>query len=243
VEGVDYSTDRPDAFCMASSGLRFAARYFGAGSYDKHASAAECGALAAAGLNIVALCEGWEDDALRGAGKGVDHAQLAAQGVANAGGPDNAPIYFAVDFDASIGQLGQVAYYFEGVRSVIGQHRIGIYGGIRTIEWAAQYGVADWFFQTYAWSGGQWSQHNHFEQYLNHQWVCGGLVDRCRSMRKSFGQWQPGGSVEAPADDEPHPSTNDGDWDMTYHYTYVGDVTGYLAMVNNDLGKAIEGLT
>lgn len=243
MEGVDYSFTRPDVFCLASQGLRFAARYFGAGTEDKQASAAECGALAAAGLDIVALCEGWEDGALGGTALGRQHAELAAQDLADVGAPGDCPIYFAVDFDVSRSQMDQVAYYFDGVQSVIGAGRTGIYGGITAIEYAAQYGTALWYFQTYAWSYGQWSSHNHFEQYDNHINMCGGLIDRCRSVKKQFGQWRPNEGLSAGNDDVPHPSTNEGDWDMTHHFTYVADVTGYLASVNNDIGKAIEGLT
>lgn len=242
MEGVDYSFTRPDVWCLGSQGLRFAARYFGAGTADKHGTRAECEALAAAGLDTVALCEGFETDALGGTSLGRQHAELAAAGVQAAGGPDNAPIYFAVDWDVSRSGMDQVAYYFDGVQQAIGASRTGIYGGITAIEYAAQFGTALWFFQTYAWSYGRWYAGNHFEQYDNGIVMCGGTIDRCRSMKKQFGQWKPG--VGLGVGDEPPPSTqaDDGSWDMAEHFHYVSDVTGYLAATNNDVGRAIEGL-
>jgi len=242
MEGVDYSFTRPDVFCLANQGLRFAGRYFGAGTEDKQASAAECGALAAAGMDIVALCEGWEDDAMRGTAKGRQHAELAAADLAAVGAPDNAPIYFAIDFDVSRSQMDTVAYYFDGVQSVIGAGRTGIYGGITAIRYAVEFGTALWFFQTYAWSYGQWAPENHFEQYDNHINMCGGIIDRCRSKRKQFGQWRPGGSLETPSDEPAHLSLTESGWDLTGHFNYVAGATGYLAAVNNDVGRAVEGL-
>lgn len=242
MEGVDYSFTRPDVWCLASSGLRFAGRYFGPGTADKRATRAECEALAAAGLDVVALAEGFEADALNGTAVGRRHAELAAADVQAAGGPDNAPIYFAVDFDVSRSGMDQVAYYFDGVQSVIGAARTGIYGGITAMEYAAQFGTALWYFQTYAWSGGRWFSGNHFEQYDNGISMCGGVVDRCRSRRKSFGQWRPGGGLGVGDDAPPPTQADDGSWDMAHHFHYVADVTGWLAQTNNDLGRAIESL-
>lgn len=242
MEGCDYSFTRPDVWCLANNGYRFAGRYFGAGTSDKRATAAECNLLAQAGIDVFAICEGWEDDALRGYDKGAYHARLAADELAACGGPGDAPIYFAVDVQVSRSDMDQVAYYFDGVQAVIGAARTGIYGSFTAVEYAAQYGTATWFWQTYAWSGDQWSAHNHIEQYANRIDTCGGLIDRCRSKRKSFGQWRPGGAVAPPGEDTPDPSVSESDWDLTYHFTYLADATGYLAMVGNQVAGAIEAL-
>jgi hypothetical protein len=58
------------------------------------------------------------------------------------------------------------------------------------MQWAARDGVAAWFFQTYAWSGGLWYGGNHVEQYKNGVIVAGGEVDLCRSVKAEFGQWR-----------------------------------------------------
>ena len=72
------------------------------------------------------------------------------------------PIYFAVDFD---GSWGQVAAYFDGVVAVLGKARAGVYGSYSIVESAA--GTVDWLWQTYAWSGGRVSSKAHVLQWKN----------------------------------------------------------------------------
>ncbi len=227
---------------MRDWGYEFAGRYFGPGTWDKHASAAECANLDAHGMSIFALAEGWEDGALDGYHRGVEHATSARDGLAAVGAPGDAPIYFAVDFDWQNWQWQPVAEYFQGAADVIGRARVGIYGGIRVVDWAAEWDVARWFFQTYAWSGGQWSPHNHVEQYNNGVWTCGGRVDQCRSVKKYFGQWRPGqastpsggGEVSVPATDEPVSYNDSVDHIASAMYD-VGVTHNGLAQVLNSL--------
>lgn len=80
-----------------------------------------------------------------------------------AGGPDAAPIYFAVDEDISLDQWNdQAVQFFRGVNAALGVDRTGIYGHSRACAWAAQDGVIgsagggkSWAWQTRAWSSGE----------------------------------------------------------------------------------------
>ena len=65
---------------------------------------------------------------------------------------------------------------------------LGVYAGLRGVQWAARDGVAAWFFQTFAWSGGVWYAANHVEQYDNDVSLAGGTVDLCRAVKVNFGQ-------------------------------------------------------
>lgn len=106
--------------------------------------------------------------------------------------PNGRPIYFAVDGDTRL--LDSVAWaainaFFAAAGGVLGVGRIGVYGGINTIERIRAAGLATWFWQTYAWSAGQWADGIHLRQYDNSNPICGGEVDYDRAMTADYGQW------------------------------------------------------
>jgi len=234
VEGVDYSGSRPSGVCLWANGKRFAGRYFGPGGSWKHASPAEVAALRASGLDLVALAEGYADDARLGYGEGQQHAVLANNAARAAGQPPTAPIFFAVDYDAPSSHYPVIAQYLNGCASIIGHQRVGVYGGYRTID--AMFGVraATYFFQTYAWSGGKWHPAAGLQQYRNKQSVCGGEVDLCRSVADDFGQWAPPAYEQAPPWEPSYDSTSDTPWDF-------GDALGNLAGQAGQVGSALTG--
>ncbi len=188
-EGVDYSFARPSPAGLAAAGKTFAGRYVGPGS-GKLLTAGERDELLAAGLDIMLLAEGTADGALGGYNMGVYHGELAKAAAQALGAPWDTAIYFAVDFDVTADQWPIVAQYLHGAGFAVGAPQVGVYGGLRAVQWAARDGVADWFFQTYAWSEGQWFPGNHVEQYHNGVQLAGGEVDLCRSVQAEFGQWR-----------------------------------------------------
>lgn len=196
IEGVDYSTDKPDPRGLYEVGKRFAARYVGPGTTDKHLSIEEAHNLAAAGVSIVVVAEGAEAGLLGGFPIGVDWAIMADSHAKACGMPASRPIYFAVDFDCTEAQWPRIREALAGAAEVLGVNRVGVYGGIRVIEWAARDGAASWFWQTYAWSGGEWSPRAHVQQYRNNVSLVGGTVDLDRSYVNDFGQWNPGDAPE-----------------------------------------------
>jgi hypothetical protein len=189
IEGVDYSDARPSPTGLANVGKIFAGRYVGAGSGPKMLLRAEAEELSAAGLYIVSLVEGAEADALQGRNKGIEHAQLFEQWHREQGFSWPAVGYFAVDFDVQASQWPAVLAYFQGVQSVIGVRWTGMYGGLHAIEWAQRDGVARWFMQTSAWSGGVWAPNVHIEQYHNDVFIVGGAVDLDRAPTNEYGGW------------------------------------------------------
>ena len=196
IEGVDYSDARPSPTGLVNVGKHFAGRYVGAGYGAKMLLRPEAQALSDAGLLIVSLVEGAEQDALSGYSKGVQHAQEATAWHHDQGFPWPVPCYFSVDFDVQTNQWPAVADYFRGAASVIGLAWTGIYGGLRAILSAQSDDVARWFFQTYAWSGGVWAPNVHIEQYHNDVFIVGGTVDLDRAPGFEYGGW----SMTTPTD-------------------------------------------
>lgn len=230
-EGVDYSGDRPNPICMRSKDKRFVGRYFGPGGAWKHATAAECAAIIAAGMSVFAIAEGETNGALGGSALGAQHAAQANAAATAAGMPPDRPIYFAVDFDMVTSQRSAVASYLHGASSVIGFTRVGVYGGIRTVDWARTSELASWSWQTYAWSSGQWSGLNHIEQYSNGQTVCGGKVDLCRSKVNDFGQWPHPTESFGTVPDSAAPVVTSGPWD------YTGEIAGQAGDLRSGAGS------
>ncbi len=190
MQGCDYAFSHPSETGLYAAGMRFAIRYVGPGTDDKQLHSDERDRIWAAGMSIGLVAEGTASGALGGFPTGQAHASSAWSAAQALGAPNTIPIYFAVDFDVTAAQWSTVASYLDGAASVIGVHRVGIYGGLRAVQWAARDQVAFWFWQTYAWSGGLWYSGNHLEQYQNNVTVAGGQVDLCRSKAINFGQWE-----------------------------------------------------
>lgn len=191
-EGVDYSFSVPSAAGLAAAGKTFAGRYVGPGS-GKFLTPAERDALFAHGIDVFLLAEGNADSAAGGYTVGVQHAQMANNHARQLGAPDSTVIYFAVDYDVQPKEWVGPREYLRGACDVLGRDRVGVYGSYNVMAWAQRDAVAAWFFQTYAWSAGQWFTGNHVEQYLNGVNLAGGDVDLCRSMVSYFGQWPANG--------------------------------------------------
>lgn len=189
IEGVDYSDARPSPAGLVAVGKQFVGRYVGAGFGPKLLQADEAHSLLSAGLKIVSLVEGAADGALGGRSMGVQHAEQARQWHIDRGFPWPVPCYFAVDFDVQAAQWQTVRDYFQGVASTIGLPYTGIYGGLNAILWAQTDGIARWFMQTYAWSGGVWAGGVQIEQYHNDVGIVGGQVDLCRAPTSEYGGW------------------------------------------------------
>lgn len=123
------------------------------------------------GLYVVSIYQygkpGWVNspsDFTRGYDGGVADATTALALHGAAGGPDSAPIYFSVDEPLDYDTWNGVALkWFQGLNSVLGVARTGIYGGVNELGWAIADGVVGasttpgyrWAWQTRAWSAGK----------------------------------------------------------------------------------------
>lgn len=190
--GVDYAWARPSLGQLKADGFSFAARYLSYDTSGKNLSHGEADALLGAGIDVVVVWEQNAADALSGYNRGAQDAQAAAQQAAADGAPANAPIYFAVDFDATPGDQVAINSYFDGAASVIGRARTGGYGGYYVIKRAFDAGKIAYGWQTYAWSGGQWDNRAQLRQIENG--IYGGQLDKDLAVADDFGQW---GAIDA----------------------------------------------
>jgi hypothetical protein len=200
IEGVDYSESRPSPTGLVKVGKEFVGRYVGAGFGPKLLDTDEAHALTDAGLMIVSLVEGADPmEPLQGFGKGQEHGRLATEWHHGHGFPTPPVFYFAVDFDVQPEQWPTVQQYLQGAASIVGIDHTGIYGGLNAVEWAHLDDLARWFFQTFAWSNGQWFNGNQLEQYRNDVSLVGGTVDLDRAPTPWYGGWNMSTQAQPPA--------------------------------------------
>jgi hypothetical protein len=159
---VDYAFKPwPSTAALKAAGASGVSRYL---SYvnprtaPKIVTKAEYDALLAAGLAVVL---NWEYDTHDFTNAGFDARLAANEALRQAralGYPDVCPIYFSVDFDATVGQWSTIAARVRAVNAVLGVARTGIYGPWDVLEWARRDGVAAWFWQagmSTSWSAGR----------------------------------------------------------------------------------------
>lgn len=240
MKGLDYSWGRPNLDTVKAQGYSFVARYLAAYGGGKEISAGEAAQIRARGLGLVLVYEQYAKRPAEGRAAGVADAKTALAQARSVGFPDDRPIYFAVDWDTTPGDQAAIDEYLKGAASVIGADRVGVYGSFYVVERCAKNGSAKWFWQTYAWSGGQVSSHTHFLQYLNGQTVGGAAVDFNESKKSDFGAWGIGGGTTAPAPTPaPAPSTSGGVYTVVKGDTLsgiaakFGTTYQYLAHINN----------
>lgn len=189
--GLDYATGSVNVGCLKNFGAKFVCRYLAPPGrvYDwKRLSSQEAERIVTAGLKLVLVFESSARRPLGGAAAGRADAVWARDAVIRLGLPPDAPVYFAVDFDARESEQGLINAYFRAIADVIGLKRVGIYAGYHVVRRTLNAGLARYAWQTYAWSGGQWDRRAQLQQYSNGHRVCGISVDYNRSMMDDFGQ-------------------------------------------------------
>lgn len=132
--GMDASRDCTSfASCIATTGMRFVARYYSR-STIKTLSPAEARALSGAGLKLVVVYQDAQNqislfDAVQGSRSAAKALELASA----VGQPGGSAIYFAADFDPSATDVrGPITEYFHAVNQAFAnapvRYSVGVYG-------------------------------------------------------------------------------------------------------------------
>lgn len=132
-------------------------------SGEKCIKPAEAHAIAAAGLRLGLVNEGWGDFAHGGisAGAGERDGQWCAGYVEAIGASKGACVYFAIDVDAGAAQIAKlVVPYFQSIRRSFpgqGEYRVGVYGSGAVCAAVMAASLADlaWLSCSTGWSGSQ----------------------------------------------------------------------------------------
>jgi hypothetical protein len=198
-EGVDYAWEHPGGAALQRAGKRFAARYL-SNDPQKNVSRAEADDLAAHDVSMVVVWESAAKRPLSGRAAGISDAKAAVRQAAAAGMPKGRPVYFAVDFDATKGQMAAVLAYLDGAASVLSTALTGVYGGIDVVRAALDGGHVRWAWQTRAWSEGHWDPRAHIRQGAT-QTIGGVSCDLNTATQPDYGQWMPGQTPQPTQED------------------------------------------
>jgi hypothetical protein len=201
--GCDYAFfPHPELPALKTAGVRFVCRYVSMYAANdgngKNLLPAEKTAILAAGLPLVIVAEEGATYMLGGYTAGVALA-AHADAVVRVLGMPGVPIYGAADSDFTEAQQTPINSCLDGMASVIGRNRTGIYGGYHVVKRALDAGKAQWMWQTIAWSGGQWDPRAHIRQDATMIHAGGVAADRDDAMFTDYGQWpRPAGPKPAP---------------------------------------------
>lgn len=223
IEGVDWSRGAfPGVANLKAHGKLFAGRYCVS---DKSPSgrgitAAEYQTLTDGGIETFLFWEGSESWMLGGFNAGVAAAQNAQANINAAGMPASIPVFYAHDIEPQAQHYAAVDQCLKGAASIMGDERIGVYGGRHLIDHCRDAGTAKWFCETEAWS------------YVNHQIVIadgvhilqygttaqtgsieigGTNVDLCRALKPIYGQAS--AFLSGPPIEPTHPHLPSVPWD------------------------------
>jgi hypothetical protein len=189
---VDYSFSHPDPQQLRAAGKSFVVRYLTGGA-PKALSTSEANAVRAAGLDVVSNYEETTSDLTSGGfDHGVELAKKADAAHRASGGPAKAPIYFSADSAPSgwgPGEWDSFRQNLQGIASVIGVERVGLYGGTAALKTAQDNHYASWFWQSLGWRDGQWLPFAHLQQHQIETPIGGGTVDLNRAQAGNYGQW------------------------------------------------------
>lgn len=131
---------------------------------EKCIKPAEAHAIAAAGLRLALVCEGWGDfahGAISG-GAGERDGEWCAKYAVSVGAPAGACIYFAVDTDANTAQIRKLVLpYFAAIAAAFQetgvQFRRGVYGSGNVCDAVLAARLADlsWLSCSMGWGGSR----------------------------------------------------------------------------------------
>jgi hypothetical protein len=193
-EGIDFSYARPGGKAIAAAGKAFVVRYIRPGD-GRSLTAAEIADYRAHGLDIALVFEAQATRPLDGLAAGMADAKQAQAQIVALGIPTNIPVYFAVDFNASLAQQPAIDNYLRGAASVIGLNRVGVYGGGYLLARCRTNKTATWFWQCASTSWGPLQSFAHLHQYRTGSTtppappINGGAVDLDTALQPNFGQW------------------------------------------------------
>lgn len=257
-KGCDFSMSRPTVAALQAAGHGFVLRYVSTPGNPKNITASETARYRAAGIDIGIVFETTAGRALAGNAAGRADAVDALGQVQLAGGPADAVIYFAVDFDAMPDQLTQIAAYLNGAAAILGRGRVGVYGSYRVVAYAFDQKLVTFGWQTYAWSAGRWDTRAQLRQVKNAVRLSDGSeIDMCEAHADNWGQWARQGEdpVALTADDinairdavwEQRPSAGVAQADMRrvleQAYSKAGDLQSRVAFLTSATGQRFDSV-
>jgi hypothetical protein len=186
---LDYSAGFPGARAIKQAGYAGAVRYIGQPGRGKNTSRGELDDFSANDIGMALVFEQLDTDWQGGLTQGLLSGRRARDHATAIGFPADRPIYMAVDHDlVQAGEFSTMVKYLRGASSSLGGvHLTGVYGEADVIDRARDAGVAEWFWQTAAWSRGRRTE-AHLYQRIGTVYVGGIGCDVNDVLQDDWGQ-------------------------------------------------------
>lgn len=154
------------ASCLAATGVKYVARYYKSSTSPfPSMSREEVATLATNGIRVIAVQEGRSTTpAYFSDASGTQIAKETFESARRAGQPGGTPIFFAVDYDASNGEIdSNIKPFFESIKRAnkeldqAQQYRIGVYGSGAVIQRLRDADLVElvWLAAPVGWAGSQ----------------------------------------------------------------------------------------
>jgi LysM repeat protein len=166
---IDCATKLTSVYCdvLKKNGVTHVGRYLPTTDW-KGLSLVEVEVIKEVGLNLISIYEKGSTKASYFTNEqGIEDAKHAYELAKSLNQPEGTAIYFTVDYDAQTKDFAGILNYFQGVKDTLQSYKVGVYGKFETIVLIQTKKLADYFWQTYAWSNGQRAKNLHLFQYKN----------------------------------------------------------------------------
>ena len=155
---------------LRENGVSFVGRYMVPPGMNKDLTADEITGLRNAGLAILLCWEIGAGDIKGGAARGAMDGSRAKALAKSFGVPECTTIFFACDFCPVQGDYPAIEAYMRAAQAACAPYVAGLYGPAKIIDYIAEQGACDKFWQCVAWSEGKISKYMNVYQY---QWSGG----------------------------------------------------------------------
>lgn len=190
---IDCATILNSTSCqkLIQNGITHVGRYLPTQAW-KGLTPSEVSTIRSSGLNIIPIYESGANVASYfNRDQGVSDANRAYNLAKQIGQPEGTAIYFTVDYDVPASDSPNLLNYFQGLVDTLHSYKVGCYGKYSVINLIQSKGLADYFWQTYAWSSGQHASGLHLMQYKNDvaQYGLGFNIDMDQIENTDCGAW------------------------------------------------------
>lgn len=180
---------------LANNGIKYVGRYLSHSSW-KGLTNNEATMLKTAGIDIFSIYETNPTSLTyftesKGKSDALDAIALAQE----VGQPTGTAIYFTVDYDAQPAHFPAILAYFKAIKENLSGFKLGAYGSYAVLNFLHDNNIADYYFQTVAWSQGQRNNFLNIYQYQCDKTLAGVNVDYDNLEKEDIGSW---GQVQPP---------------------------------------------
>jgi hypothetical protein len=197
MKGIDTPTRLTSTLAsgLVKAGISHVGRYLD--DNWKGINKAEADILKAAGLQIISIFEKKPTKvSYFTAAQGKSDALEAYKFAQAIGQPTGTAIYFTVDYDAQPSDYDEILTYFQAVKANLKGYIVGAYGSYSVLNFLHSKGVATYYMQTLAWSGGKKCSFLNIYQYKCDTTLNGIDVDLDSLEKSDVGAWGKSKPVE-----------------------------------------------